>query len=706
MSRATLLISFLVNWLFFVEYLPPFHQVFIPYDMEGYHWPLMDYVFRELRTGRFPEWDPAQYCGIPLAGNIQAALFYPPGWLLYLAALGKQHLPYMHLQVFVLLHYWLAFVLCYAWLHARRLHPLALWLGAGIFAYGGYLLTQMQHFGLVAGVAWWPLAFWGVDEASARGSSRPLWKVVAASAMVLLAGYPPLWIVFAICVSAYAAPVMPIPRIGAALGVSLLVSAVQLMPALEANRIVPPDIRYGPGNWDLAMYTAFLAPNAYEFGLHTPRDLNFGRDYWYPGGAGLLGLLFALRRWPRGAAGALAMAGAALTCLLNPFSLVSWLIDWSPHLLSLFRNWYFLAGLSSAVALLAALGLDAYLRSERDPGPPRRTWLAVGAAALWAVRLLWVWYPWDMRDFAIGWQSGLDALVSVLLAGWLAARFVRAKGSQRSIAAIGFVLFAFVELKAFGTSRRFNGSMSRPPAEFTAEANGFDRTVWARMASDHGFRVAVSAESGPYPTAMRPLSLPTPQGFDPLISGALRKTVEANGGAFVTDRLFALDPTCLRGLRDLGVKYFAAPETSKEYAKLSSDRAWRFLGGSLSFFKVFEMTDARPAWSWSGSSIELMEWLPGKRVFTVRGSGTLRLVEHDFPGWRASVDRQPTVIQRCGGVFQCVEVPEGAQTVTFEYRPLSLRGGALISAGALIAIFAAKKFHHPVVETAPTRVFR
>ncbi len=46
------------TWLYFVQYLPPFRRLSIPYDLSGYFLPLHDYAFRSLKSGRLPEWDP------------------------------------------------------------------------------------------------------------------------------------------------------------------------------------------------------------------------------------------------------------------------------------------------------------------------------------------------------------------------------------------------------------------------------------------------------------------------------------------------------------------------------------------------------------------------------------------------------------------------------------------------------------------------
>src|SRR6202030_1829788 len=75
--RAVAALSFIFTYLFFLDYLPPFRRVHIPYDLQGFHYPLADYAFQALRHGRFPEWDPTIYCGLSFVGNVSAALFYP-----------------------------------------------------------------------------------------------------------------------------------------------------------------------------------------------------------------------------------------------------------------------------------------------------------------------------------------------------------------------------------------------------------------------------------------------------------------------------------------------------------------------------------------------------------------------------------------------------------------------------------------------------
>ena len=195
-TRYVAVLSFFFTVLFFVEYTPLHRRVHIPYDLEGYQYPLIDYAFQAIHQGRFPQWDPTIYAGLSFAGNTQAALFYPPTWLVFAANWARPKVSYQSVQDLDLAHVWLAFFLCYLWLRNQRdLHPLAAAIGGGIFAFSGFMIEQLQHFGLIAGYAWIPLGWAGIDAIDQHHSWRPVWRTVVASAMCFLAGYSSMWVV-------------------------------------------------------------------------------------------------------------------------------------------------------------------------------------------------------------------------------------------------------------------------------------------------------------------------------------------------------------------------------------------------------------------------------------------------------------------------------------------------------------------------------
>jgi hypothetical protein len=66
--------------------------------------------------------------------------------------------------------------------------------------------------------------------------------------------------------------------------------------------------------------------------------------------------------------------------------------------------------------------------------------------------------------------------------------------------------------------------------------------------------------------------------------------------------------------------------------------------------------------------------------------GFLVLTDTWFPGWRATVQGEPAPIHHANYLFRAVPVAAGVSSVVFEYRPQSLRIGALVSgvtAGAM-----------------------
>src|SRR5262249_4588146 len=204
-------------------------------------------------------------------------------------------------------------------------------------------MTQLQHFGLIAGYAWMPFGFAGLDAAEQQRTWRPLWKLVIASALCFLAGYPPTWVVFAVCVLAYAGG--RAPRAAIALAASLLVAAVQLLPSWEATRVAVQEARYGSGSGirEPEFFISYFLPNYFDFGLDVPVHTNPGREYLYLGAAGLAGLALLLgRKSVAGLGPPLAVLSASLLFLINPFGLAGKAIEQSSLLAQLFSAWYFL----------------------------------------------------------------------------------------------------------------------------------------------------------------------------------------------------------------------------------------------------------------------------------------------------------------------------------------------------------------------------
>ncbi len=692
-SRIVVPASLLFTYLFFFEYLRPFKWVHIPYDLNVYHYSLADYIFRALRAGRFPTWDPTQFCGIGLASNIQAELFYPPMWLLFAANWGRQHLSYSSLEIFQIAHVWLAFYLCYRWLRKRELSYVAALIGAGAYAFGGYVGLNLQHLGLIVAYAWFPLGFEGIDEALRTRTWKPFLKLVTASAMAFLAGYPPTWLAFAVFAGTYAVLTFDLRvAIGTLMAfvASLAVAAIQLLPTREAAAAKIPELRYGAGIRDLSYFISLLIPNYYNFGLNVPIQENPGKDCLYLGAAAILGiaLLWRVRKWKP----LIPLAGAGLVGLVvitNPYNLVWTAIEHSPLLADLVRSGYFLVIVPMTVAPLAAYGIDAFLKRKARPV---QDWVS-GAIVAVAVFFCGLQIErWATNRLPAGIQSLYDVLIAAILLGAVLFGSRSQTGVRKSILIATALLIAAVDYKAFVTSKRFDAGLGDGAVDFvSSQFPGMSDDDFNVLRAHPEFRILRDDPGGPHPLELREGDLNTIQGFDPLFTTAYRTTLLDIAHADFTERdRFTIDPSNEVALRLYGVRYAITAEAGKSYAQLMSSPDFRPVGKFDSYYRVFEYVHAEPPFGWESKSeeVKLTSWQPERRVFDVRSDsgGRFTLREQFLPGWEATIDGRSVPIERWTTAFQAVIVPGGAHQVLFRYRPRSLRYGAWISGISILLL--------------------
>ena len=204
--------------------------------------PELELARQELAAGRFPHWNPYARFGAPLFGNGLAAMAYPPNALLLL---GLD--PHDGLAIAAWLSLSIAGLLAYALLRRLGFGVLAAVLGAIAFGFGGTLTANAPFYMRANALIWLPGILLGctcLAVAQGRARALPAAGIAAASAMTLLAGFPPFAVASLLVAGLWTCALLARearrdgPRaaltlavwIGAAVGLGVALSAVQVAP--------------------------------------------------------------------------------------------------------------------------------------------------------------------------------------------------------------------------------------------------------------------------------------------------------------------------------------------------------------------------------------------------------------------------------------------------------------------------------------------
>ena len=161
----------------------------IPYDIEGFHLPLIAYVARCVREHILPLWDPYTYCGVPIHSDLQAQLFYPLTWIsIVLGNLSASHKLFYWIEWLVPLHMMLAGLFTFWLLKYLRLPTVFALFGGTVYQLSGFFASQAQHLGAVCCAAWLPLVLLCLWKLSHAVTARWTAILALASSLSVLSG--------------------------------------------------------------------------------------------------------------------------------------------------------------------------------------------------------------------------------------------------------------------------------------------------------------------------------------------------------------------------------------------------------------------------------------------------------------------------------------------------------------------------------------
>lgn len=692
---------------------------------------------RLLRAGEWPVWTPRLCAGTPLGGaGLEPLHLATFGWLPAVAAL----------DVFLLAVLLIGAHSAYAFARALGASRLGAVVGGLAYAHSGYFVCQLRHLGIMATVAWIPLALLCLERALAARAipsfeddpeARPehdpptrtrLRYLVGFGAIFgaqALAGFPQSAYIAALAYGAWALVrgVGLLRRDGArrallllgasavAIVLGALVGAVQLLPMRE---IGDASLRVGGVSFEWASAIAYAPRNVLTFLIpYVNGDVAdgtyrlpgvFWEDYGYVGLATLLlGWLAVARGYRRPQI--LLLAGITFVAYLMVLGPATPLFQLAFRGLPGMRNFRFptrfLVLVDLGLAMLGALGLSEVERLLVKRGvSAARTRLMI--AGLTAIAFL------DVVVMNLRQNAWVDA------ESWLAppatARFLRGQPGQFRI--------------------------WTPYAREMHSGAWVAARGWADTTPYYQLRDAIQPNSNVYWDL---------DAADCYVGLTPRWTFatwgDSNGRGILVARvierqgqLLRTGPGLFRVLRMNNVRYVLSP--------------WELEGAGTplvdpsSPMRIYELRDALPRAFVVGSAylapddarasehILLERFDPTEEVVLTRapaglstlapekpdaaptaspGAATIRsyratevvidtdttrpgfLVTSDtyFPGWQATIDGEPTKIHRANVNGRAVSLPAGKHTVTFKYAPKSLRLGGFLSLGAAAALVVA-----------------
>jgi membrane protein YfhO len=172
-------------------------DVFYFHDVQYYFYPYHALMAALAANGELPLWNPYAFSGIPLIGDGQTAMFYPPNWL-FLLLPGSAALNYD-----VLLQFSIAGIGLFLFVRSLGLGRLPAFLGAVAYMFCGFLTARVVHLSILSGAALIPLLFLCIERALHTGARR--WFAAAACAVALqaLAGHPQVPVYSALAITLY-----------------------------------------------------------------------------------------------------------------------------------------------------------------------------------------------------------------------------------------------------------------------------------------------------------------------------------------------------------------------------------------------------------------------------------------------------------------------------------------------------------------------
>ncbi len=707
-------------------------------DFTGNFYPLYSFTSQQIAAGNLPLWNPRQFAGFPVAGNPQAAIFYPGTWLLWGMTAGLDVSVPRAIGVLVMLHVFLAAWGMYVLARAFGITAVGALAAAVIYSMSGWAGSRVYagHYTILTVFAWIPFALAGYHIALGQRTWASLLAPTVFLGLAALAGHPQMVLYAALGLGALwlyhtltAEDMLPAARAGlwrlAVVGMGGIVLGLALL--LPTAELVSQTART---DTTLAFVDTFrlpaaqLATLALPFLYGNPEAVHiryWGADFFeettaYAGLLALVALPLVLRLGDRRVWLWAGLAGLGLGLALGADGvLFALLVRWVPGF-SLFRApgrflYFVTLGLAGVTGLLLT-HLQAATPDERRTtlAPALRALPYIGAALLAGSVFFSGWYasashvePMPIRATQIAGVLGYAAVMTFATWGVLHLLAGEKRFNTGLLLALALITWDVWRVAL--------------PVITTSDVN--DANIWQGGAvtvppDETNARVVAFANPDDYYT--NPVNIASTtghqhlKGYDPLeISRyAALEAAAAHNPNHPLYRLmglryvFSWEPRADAGWELIGVNndaaYYENPDpfprawvTTDALLEPDLDAALERMASSEIDLRGTAVLHAPLDCATGGeASARITDYQPNTVTIETAGDGgVLVLSDQYYPGWQATVDGDPVLIHRAYTTLRAVCVPAGERTVTFRYRPLSVRVGAAVSGVGWLLVGAA-----------------
>jgi hypothetical protein len=659
---------------------------------------------RSWNQGVFPMWDPYQWGGQSLLGQVQPGAAFPLNWPLFLAPLddGYIDLRYIHWH-YVLMHV-LAGLFLYALARKLGRSRYASLLAGLAFSFAGHI-GSINWPQMLNGAIWLPLVFLFFHEAEEAGwGLRGVTFATlcgGAAGMALLSGHhqAPTFMLLALTGLFFyflyqrrqsAASAVRFSGLFAFIAlVTFVISALQLLPAFEYAREsyrwvgAPAPVSFDQPVPYYVQYPLRVYPVSL-LGMVIP-TLHFEANTFMGVVCvtmAVLGLAACWReRWVRVYAG---LAAAALAYGFGPYSILhGWIYNFIPMADKARHAGHAVYVFQFAVIVLAAHGVDRLLQTT-DTDQVRQRWLGYVQRALLGFALMtWIFLFHAAVNARMG-ASEDRFMIATLVALALAGLIHGLRRESVSLFMVRAVILLLMIFELYAPNWYYILHRSNP------ETGGY----LAKLKEMRGPLEFLKSQPGPF-RYMKRSEENTPnygswegiESADGYLASVSKDLYEFFSKDWYQRRLMMNTVYILSKEKALPeeVEVFSDPSGWKIYRNPNAKpRAW---------IEHTRASIAQPAGEGRtppASACEGQEEVSVTRHSMHRMALKARLAcpayvvvaEAYYPGWKATVDDEPATVYRAYGALRALYLQAGEHEMEFAFRPASVYwGGALTAIG-------------------------